>query len=30
MTYRARNGTQYVVIAVGARTDAELIAFALK
>lgn len=29
MTYRARNGRQYVVIAVGARTDAELVAFAL-
>jgi glucose dehydrogenase len=27
MTYRARNGRQYVVIAVGARTDAELVAF---
>ena len=30
MTYRAKNGRQYVVIAVGARTDAELVAFALK
>jgi quinoprotein glucose dehydrogenase len=30
MTYRARNGKQYVVIAVGTRTDAELVAFALK
>jgi quinoprotein glucose dehydrogenase len=30
MTYRARNGTQYVVIAVGSRTDAELIAFAVR
>lgn len=29
MTYRARNGRQYVVIAVGSRDDAELIAFAL-
>jgi quinoprotein glucose dehydrogenase len=30
MTYRARNGKQYVVIASGARADAELVAFALK
>ena len=30
MTYRAKNGRQYVVIAVGARTDAELVAFALR
>jgi glucose dehydrogenase len=30
MTYRAKNGRQYVVIATGARTDAELVAFALK
>ncbi len=30
MTYRAGNGTQYVVIAVGSRTDAELVAFAIK
>ena len=30
MTYRAKNGKQYVVIATGARTDAELVAFALK
>jgi len=30
MTYRAKNGTQYVVVAVGSRTDAELVAFALK
>ena len=30
MTYRAKNGRQYVVIAVGARTDAELVAFTLK
>ena len=30
MTYRARNGTQYVAIAVGSRTDAELLAFAIK
>ena len=30
MTYRARNGRQYVVIAVGARTDAELVAFVLR
>ena len=30
MTYRAANGKQYVVIAVGARTDAELVAFALQ
>ena len=30
MTYRARNGKQYVVIAVGTRADAELVAFALK
>lgn len=29
MTYRARDGRQYVVIAVGARSDAELVAFAL-
>src|SRR5262245_4864721 len=29
MTYRARNGKQYVVIAAGSRTDAELVAFAL-
>ena len=30
MTYRAKNGRQYVVIAVGTRTDAELVAFALR
>jgi quinoprotein glucose dehydrogenase len=30
MTYRAKNGKQYVVIAVGARADAELVAYALK
>jgi hypothetical protein len=30
MTYRAKNGRQYVVIATGARTDAELVAFALR
>jgi len=30
MTYRAKNGTQFVVIAIGSRTDAELIAFALR
>jgi len=30
MTYRAKNGKQYVVIATGARTDAELVAFALR
>ena len=30
MTYRARSGTQFVVIAVGSRADAELIAFALR
>ena len=30
MTYRARNGKQYVVIATGARADAELVAFALR
>jgi glucose dehydrogenase len=30
MTYRAKNGKQYVVIAAGARTDAELIAFTLQ
>ncbi len=30
MTYRAKNGTQYIVIAVGSRTDAELVAFAIK
>jgi quinoprotein glucose dehydrogenase len=30
MTYRAKNGKQYVVVATGARTDAELVAFALK
>ena len=30
MTYRAKNGAQYVVIAVGSRTDAELVAFAIK
>jgi len=30
MTYRARNGKQYVVIGVGTRADAELVAFALK
>jgi quinoprotein glucose dehydrogenase len=30
MTYRAKNGRQYVVIAVGTRTEAELVAFALK
>ena len=30
MTYRAKNGRQYVVIAVGTRSDAELIAFAPK
>jgi quinoprotein glucose dehydrogenase len=30
MTYRAKNGRQYVVIAIGTRSDAELIAFALK
>jgi quinoprotein glucose dehydrogenase len=29
MTYRAKNGRQYVVIATGARGDAELVAFAL-
>jgi hypothetical protein len=29
MTYLAKNGKQYVVIAVGGRTDAELVAFAL-
>ena len=30
MTYRAGNGKQYVVIGVGTRADAELVAFALK
>ena len=30
MTYRAKNARQYVVIAVGTRSDAELIAFAPK
>lgn len=30
MTYRAANGSQYVVVAVGSRTDAELVAFLLK
>jgi len=30
MTYRARNGIQFVVIAIGSRTDAELIAFAVR
>jgi quinoprotein glucose dehydrogenase len=30
MTYRASNGVQFVAIAVGSRTDAELIVFALK
>jgi quinoprotein glucose dehydrogenase len=30
MTYRSKNGTQYVVIAVGSRSDAELVAFARK
>ena len=30
MTYRAKNGAQYVVIAVGSRSDAELLAFTLK
>jgi quinoprotein glucose dehydrogenase len=30
MTYRASNGTQYVVIAVGSQTNAELIAFAVR
>ena len=30
MTYRAANGIQYVVVAVGSRTDAELVAFVLK
>ena len=30
MTYRAKSGRQYVVIAVGTRSDAELIAFAPK
>jgi glucose dehydrogenase len=30
MTYRTKNGKQYVVIAVGGRADAELVAFALK
>jgi quinoprotein glucose dehydrogenase len=30
MTYRAKNGRQYVVIATGARADAELVAFALR
>ena len=30
MTYRARNGKQYVVIGVGSRSNAELVAFALK
>src|SRR4051812_46635455 len=30
MTYRARNGKQYVVIAVGGRSNAELVAFSLK
>jgi len=30
MTYRARNGKQFVVIAVGGRTNAELVAFALR
>ena len=30
MTYRSKSGTQYVVIAIGSRTDAELIAFALR
>ena len=29
MTYRAKNGRQYVVIATGARADAELVAFAV-
>jgi len=30
MTYRARNGKQFVVIAVGGRTNAELLAFTLR
>jgi quinoprotein glucose dehydrogenase len=30
VTYRAKNGRQYVVIAVGTRTDAELVSFALR
>ena len=30
MTYRAKNGRQFVVIAVGGRTTAELVAFALQ
>ena len=30
MTYRAKNGRQYVVIAVGSRANAELIAFSLR
>jgi quinoprotein glucose dehydrogenase len=30
MTYRARNGRQYVVIATGSRSDAALVAFALR
>src|SRR4029077_19248217 len=30
MTYRAKNGTQYVVVAVGRGADAELVAFALR
>jgi quinoprotein glucose dehydrogenase len=30
MTYRARNGRQYVVIGVGSRANAELVAFALR
>jgi hypothetical protein len=29
MTYRAKDGRQYVVVATGAGADAELMAFAL-
>ena len=29
MTYRARSGRQFVVVATGGRTDAALVAFAL-
>ena len=30
MTYRTRSGQQFVVIATGAGSDAELVAFALR
>jgi hypothetical protein len=30
MTYRAKNGTQYVIVAAGRGAESELVAFAVK